>query len=210
MYSTAVGFDGQVQGRRWGVSGAPLLGLGLGARRRQALRRAVCSLWRTLPRSCSRSRSMMGSRWRPRRWRRSRLIAWRTQSPTGIAGRAPAGRRRSVIGERHLFLFLVSLAPEMWVTPPRPVAHQLVGGYNAMLGPIAPHFCCMVCSRDAQIATGIGTWIAHVSGSSRFNIGTLSQTMSLPLVILPDMTTDVMCMCHPGLAARQPIAPGGG
>ena len=39
------------------------------------------------------------------------------------------------------------------------------------------------CSRDAQIATGIGTWIAHVSGSSRFNIGTLSQTMSLPLVI---------------------------
>jgi hypothetical protein len=163
--------------RRWGVSGAPLLGLG--ARRRQALRRAVCSLWRTLPRSCSRSRSMMGSRWRPRRWRRSRLIAWRTQSPTGIAGRAPAGRRRSVIGERHLFLFLVSLAPEMWVTPPRPVAHQLVGGYNAMLGPIAPHFCCMVCSRDAQIATGIGTWIAHVSGSSRFNIGTLSQTTSL-------------------------------
>ena len=41
------------------------------------------------------------------------------------------------------------------------------------------------------------------------NIGTLSQTTSLPLVILPDMTTDVMCMCHPGLAARQPIAPGG-
>ena len=26
---------------------------------------------------------------------------------------------------------------------------------------------------------------------------------------IPDMTTDVMCMCHPGLAARQPIAPGG-
>jgi hypothetical protein len=78
-----------------------------------------------------------------------------------------------------------------------------------MLRQFALHLCCMQ-THDAQIATGIGTWIAHVSGSSRFNIGTLSQTMSLPLVILPDMTTDVMCMCHPGLAARQPIAPGGG
>ena len=36
-----------------------------------------------------------------------------------------------------------------------------------MLG-ATPHFCCMACSPDAQIATGIGTWIAHVSGSSRF------------------------------------------
>ena len=54
-----------------------------------------------------------------------------------------------------------------------------------------------------------GTWIAHVSGSSRFNIGTLSQTTSLPLVILPDMTTDVMCMCHVGGGAATD-SPGGG
>ena len=51
-----------------------------------------------------------------------------------------------------------------------------------MLRQFALHLCCMQ-THDAQIATGIGTWIAHVSGSSRFNIGTLSQTMSLPLVI---------------------------
>ena len=36
------------------------------------------------------------------------------------------------------------------------------------------------------------------------------QTTNLRLNTIPDMTTDVMCMCHPGLAARQPIAPGGG
>ena len=54
-----------------------------------------------------------------------------------------------------------------------------------------------------------GTWIAHVSGSSRFNIGTLSQTTSLPLVILPDMTTDVMCMCHVGGGAATDSPRGG-
>ena len=77
-----------------------------------------------------------------------------------------------------------------------------------MLRQFALHLCCMQ-THDAQIATGIGTWIAHVSGSSRFNIGTLSQTTSLPLVILPDMTTDVMCMCHVGGGAATD-SPGGG
>ena len=63
-----------------------------------------------------------------------------------------------------------------------------------MLRQFALHLCCMQ-THDAQIATGIGTWIAHVSGSSRFNIGTLSQTTSLPLVI-PSRNLTALVIAH--------------
>ena len=63
-----------------------------------------------------------------------------------------------------------------------------------MLGQPALRLCCMQ-THDAQIATGIGTWIAHVSGSSRFEY---RYIVANDVVTLPDMTTDVMCMCHVG------------
>ena len=112
---------------RWGGSVAlrPSLG-GLGLRRSLLCGVPACGLMvrLTWPRSCRRCRLMTRSRrWRLQ-WRLSRWSFWRTRSPTGSGARAPAGHPRSVVSERHLFLFLVCYSRRMWVTPPRPVAHR--------------------------------------------------------------------------------------
>ena len=58
-----------------------------------------------------------------------------------------------------------------------------------------PPALCSVCPLES-VRRGLGSLMYR--GRVVSNIGTLSQTTSLPLVILPDMTTDVMCMCHVG------------